>query len=447
MISLPASEKPRTGPPRLSSPSTRSRTARKVGPFPSCPRRAPEREGGGKPRGRIASDQFARDSSHSNCTFKIFRDERSLPATSHTRATLCARASPRSHGPSKLNPPPARRLICLPPCAIFIPPPVKKRASARLAGFLQQAGRELCRSAATTTCTPIPCLGALSPTVRHRPRDARRRCSPPFSDRYPLSSAEKFVQRVAFWRTPTGKAWLEMRPGVWTELTARGRSPGASTGSTPEAPQAHLGSRLLGRKPGKSYAFEPLGAGNSSGPAISHNHARMWFASIWIFTLELPWELGADFFLAPPSSTATRHRTPFPGAGWRASYPRQALPSLGLEHRQKNTQKAASTTGLPASNTYAGPAAPNGGALPPDRRPLPRERTVSRQRAGRGTTPHRGRSLPLSAILRERGVTATLLRLRRTASQPASDPPRASSPSPTARFTMPPPGTATASAA
>jgi hypothetical protein len=28
-----------------------------------------------------------------------------------------------------------------------------------------------------------------------------------------------------------------------------------------------------------------------------HNHARMWFASIWIFTLKLPWQLGADFFL------------------------------------------------------------------------------------------------------------------------------------------------------
>jgi deoxyribodipyrimidine photo-lyase len=28
-----------------------------------------------------------------------------------------------------------------------------------------------------------------------------------------------------------------------------------------------------------------------------HNHARMWFASIWIFTLKLDWELGADFFL------------------------------------------------------------------------------------------------------------------------------------------------------
>ena len=28
-----------------------------------------------------------------------------------------------------------------------------------------------------------------------------------------------------------------------------------------------------------------------------HNHARMWFASIWIFTLELPWQLGAEFFM------------------------------------------------------------------------------------------------------------------------------------------------------
>ena len=27
-----------------------------------------------------------------------------------------------------------------------------------------------------------------------------------------------------------------------------------------------------------------------------HNHTRMWFASIWIFTLNLPWELGANFF-------------------------------------------------------------------------------------------------------------------------------------------------------
>ena len=28
-----------------------------------------------------------------------------------------------------------------------------------------------------------------------------------------------------------------------------------------------------------------------------HNHTRMWFASIWIFTLNLPWQLGAEFFM------------------------------------------------------------------------------------------------------------------------------------------------------
>ena len=28
-----------------------------------------------------------------------------------------------------------------------------------------------------------------------------------------------------------------------------------------------------------------------------HNHSRMWFASLWIFTLRLPWQIGANFFL------------------------------------------------------------------------------------------------------------------------------------------------------
>jgi hypothetical protein len=28
-----------------------------------------------------------------------------------------------------------------------------------------------------------------------------------------------------------------------------------------------------------------------------HNHTRMWFASIWVFTLDLPWQLGAEFFM------------------------------------------------------------------------------------------------------------------------------------------------------
>ncbi len=39
------------------------------------------------------------------------------------------------------------------------------------------------------------------------------------------------------------------------------------------------------------------GRANSPSAGYLHNHARMWFASIWIFTLRLPWVLGADFFM------------------------------------------------------------------------------------------------------------------------------------------------------
>ena len=50
-----------------------------------------------------------------------------------------------------------------------------------------------------------------------------------------------------------------------------------------------------------------------------HNHARMSFASIWLFTLKLPWSLGADFFLRhlldgdPASNTLSCIGKPFRG--------------------------------------------------------------------------------------------------------------------------------------
>jgi len=44
-----------------------------------------------------------------------------------------------------------------------------------------------------------------------------------------------------------------------------------------------------------------------------HNHARMWFASTWIFTMKLPWELGALFMY--------RHLLPSRGAGWAGCRP------------------------------------------------------------------------------------------------------------------------------
>lgn len=59
-----------------------------------------------------------------------------------------------------------------------------------------------------------------------------------------------------------------------------------------------------------------------------HNHARMWWASMWCFTLNLPWQLGADFFMqhlidADPASNTLSWRwvagLHSPGKIYRAS--------------------------------------------------------------------------------------------------------------------------------
>lgn len=102
-----------------------------------------------------------------------------------------------------------------------------------------------------------------------------------------LTDAGKFVQEVA-WRT-YWKGWLEMRPSIWLDFSeARDRLHNQFADS----------SSLLAAEAGTTgiegfddWARELVDTG------YLHNHARMWFASIWIFTLRLPWELGADFFL------------------------------------------------------------------------------------------------------------------------------------------------------
>lgn len=101
-------------------------------------------------------------------------------------------------------------------------------------------------------------------------------------------AVEKFVQEV-YWRT-YWKGWLEQRPSAWTrwrDAVPRLREGlGGERRSTWDAARA-------GRTgiPGfDDWARELVDTG------YLHNHARMWFASIWIFTLRLPWELGAAFF-------------------------------------------------------------------------------------------------------------------------------------------------------
>jgi deoxyribodipyrimidine photo-lyase len=102
--------------------------------------------------------------------------------------------------------------------------------------------------------------------------------------------AEKFVQEV-IWRGYF-KGWLERRPQVWdsyragleADLTALDRDRRLRR----EVDRAMHGQTGLACF--DAWAAELVDTG------YLHNHARMWFASIWIFTLGLPWRLGADFF-------------------------------------------------------------------------------------------------------------------------------------------------------
>ena len=107
-------------------------------------------------------------------------------------------------------------------------------------------------------------------------------------ERWPFAAVEKFVQEV-YWRT-YWKGWLEQRPEAWTrwvEAVPRLRvSLSAGQRSTLEAALAGR----TGIAGFDDWAKELVATG------YLHNHARMWFASIWIFTLRLPWELGAAFF-------------------------------------------------------------------------------------------------------------------------------------------------------
>jgi deoxyribodipyrimidine photo-lyase len=106
-----------------------------------------------------------------------------------------------------------------------------------------------------------------------------------------LQAAEKFIQEVC-WRT-YWKGWLELRPAVWSDYKAeleQVRALMARDGGLSKRYQAAIEGRT-GIEGFDAWAAELIETG------YLHNHARMWFASIWIFTLNLPWVLGADHFL------------------------------------------------------------------------------------------------------------------------------------------------------
>jgi hypothetical protein len=98
---------------------------------------------------------------------------------------------------------------------------------------------------------------------------------------------EKFIQEV-LWRV-YWKGWLELRPNVWgdylKELTGIKES-FKDNKNYLDAIEGNTNIECFNEWVNELKNFNYL-----------HNHARMWFASIWIFTLNLPWQLGAEFFM------------------------------------------------------------------------------------------------------------------------------------------------------
>lgn len=168
-------------------------------------------------------------------------------------------------------------------------PPTRAAALKRLSDFVPRAGPDY----AATRNYDVPGhanVSALSPYLRHRLITEEEVLSAVLSH-WPASSAAKFIDEV-FWRT-YWKGWLQQRPAVWDAYRQE-------LGRALDRVQTEAGLRAdweaacrgdTGIEAFDHWARELVQTG------YLHNHARMWAASIWIFTLNLPWVLGADFFL------------------------------------------------------------------------------------------------------------------------------------------------------
>ena len=171
--------------------------------------------------------------------------------------------------------------------------PTRARAHARLAEFLPAAGR---RYADTRNHDDGPAEGGranvsqLSPWL-HAGLIGETELLEAVLGTHSPRAAEKFIAEV-FWRVYF-KGYLEQRPAIWSDycagrdaaLAAVDRNTGLRTAYT-QATEGRTGIEAF-----DAWAKELVATG------YLHNHARMWFASIWIFTLKLDWRLGADFFL------------------------------------------------------------------------------------------------------------------------------------------------------
>jgi deoxyribodipyrimidine photo-lyase len=164
--------------------------------------------------------------------------------------------------------------------------PTRTEGLHRLAAFLPAAGRHYADSRnADGGPEARGNVSLLSPYLRYRLLTEDEVIAAALAH-HGSNAAGKFVQEVA-WHT-YWKGWLELRPAVWRRFLAERN---ATRGSDLVRAVAQAEAGATGLEGFDDWARELVQHG------YLHNHARMWFASIWIFTLRLPWALGADFFL------------------------------------------------------------------------------------------------------------------------------------------------------
>jgi deoxyribodipyrimidine photo-lyase len=108
--------------------------------------------------------------------------------------------------------------------------------------------------------------------------------------RHSPEAASKFVEEI-FWRAYF-KGWLEQHPSVWLDYRSVVRALVESLETDSDLETRYETALRAGT--GIDCFDAWINELKSSG--YLHNHARMWFASIWVHTLQLPWQLGADFF-------------------------------------------------------------------------------------------------------------------------------------------------------
>ena len=129
-------------------------------------------------------------------------------------------------------------------------------------------------------------ISGLSPYITHGVINEKEVIEKSLS-KFSFLKNEKFIQEV-LWRT-YWKGWLELRPNVWTDYLVE-----LNKIREEYKDNQNYKNAIDGKTNIECFNFWVTELKENN---YLHNHTRMWFASIWIFTLELPWQLGAEFFM------------------------------------------------------------------------------------------------------------------------------------------------------